>query len=646
MLSSRPNPEAIQDRARGGVVAIDLREVGAHVSGKAVRLGLYLPGIRAADGFDVRARIIHAADQFVPEIPPVERALTFDAAHPLGLWALTLDLSAVTGSGHLGADGQYLYRFSLWRDGRTVTPVFLDPFARENGPGLLAAFTVGAVTPFPWTDVAYRTPPLDELIVYELNVAQFCGSFDGVAARLDYLEGLGVNCIELMPVTPVKHEFDWGYGPIGYFAPEDGLGGPEGLKRLVDAAHARGMALILDVVYGHADGAAFAYARVYDDTGIPNPMMQTPNRDRYGRGFDHTLDLTRQYCLAANAHWLDEYHVDGFRYDNVPGFYDGDPRQKYGTLAFDTYLLSRGVDRFEDPGGFSRILQIAEDLDHPKDILRNTFSSGSWQDGLLSKVRQMVTGGNVVDDAFAHQLDPSFGGDPYPDTKDASAAGDRPFPVAPLQYLNSHDHSWLITSFGLEPALVADDIRFGDRSLFFKLQPYAIALLTSKGVPMLWEGEELAENYVVAGGGAIRISFLRGMHWEYFYDENGTPLVRLYRRLGKLRRALPGLRSRDFFYYSAESRPGEGVIAFRRRAPGVGGTPDQVALVVLNFSDAARSVQLPAPAAGTYREVLDRLYRPAGTERELSAAAAGDALTIDVPSNYGQIYVTPPPTGV
>jgi 1,4-alpha-glucan branching enzyme len=626
---------------------INRHEVGAHVTGKSVRLGLYLPGIRDADGFDVRARIIHGADQFVPEIPPVERALTFDATHPLALWSVTLDLSSVASPpGLFGTDGVYLYRFALWRNGKAIAPVFLDPFATENGPGLLAAFTVGTVKPFAWTDGAYRTPPLDELIVYELNVAEFYGSFDGVVARLDYLEGLGINCLELMPVTPVKHEFDWGYGPIGYFAPEDYLGGPEGLKRLVDAAHRRNMAVVLDVVYGHADGAAFAYARVYDDTDLPNPMMQTPNHDQFGRGFDHTLDLTRQYCLEANKHWLDEYHVDGFRYDNVPGFYDGNPLEKYGTLAFNTYLFSHQFDRFKDPNGFSRILQIAEDLETPKDILRSTFSSSTWQDGLLNKARDMVARGNVVDDDFAHRLDPSFGSDPFPDTKDASPAGDKPFPTAPLQYLNSHDHSWLIASFGLEPKLVEDDIRFGDRSQFFKLQPYAIALLTSKGVPMLWEGEEFAENYVVAGGGAIRISFLRGMHWEYFYDDNGAPLVRLYRRLGKLRRALPCLRSRDFFYYSAESRPGEGVIAFRRQVQSAAAAPDQIALVVLNFSDVAKSVQLPAPVAGTYREVLDRLYRLPGTERELIAAGAGDSLMMQVSSNYGQVYVTPPPAGV
>jgi hypothetical protein len=309
-------------------------------------------------------------------------------------------------------------------------------------------------------------------------------------------------------------------------------------------------------------------------------------------------------------------------------------------------VYARGIARFVDPAGFRRILQIAEDLDDPRGILRQTFSSATWQDSLLNKAEDMARWG-YVDDDFAHQLDPSFGPDPYPDSHDATPAGDPArFPVAPLQYLNSHDHSWLITKVRLEPPSVPDDIRFGDRSLFFKLQPFAIALLACKGVPMLWEGEEFAENYDVAGGGALRISFLRGMHWEYFYDDQGSALVRVYRRMGKLRRALPALRSRDFFYYNVESRPGEGLIAFRRKAPGSQGGPDQIAIVVLNFSDSVRQITLPAPAAGTYREMLDRLNRPVGTELELIAGAAGAALTVTVNPNYGQVFVTAPPTAI
>jgi maltooligosyltrehalose trehalohydrolase len=629
-------------------VPIDRSEVGVHTSGTTARFGVYLPGVRDADGFSVVVRIIHIADQFVPEIPSVPLPLAFDATHALGLWSRTVDLATVAApaGSHFGTAGQYLYRFELQRNGAVITRVFLDPFATENGPGLLGAFTLGAAAPFAFTDGAYRTPALDDLIVYELNVAEFYGTFAGVVDRLDYLAGLGVNCLSLMPVTPVKHEFDWGYGPLGYFAPEDYLGGPIGLKTLVNSAHERGIAVVLDVVYGHAE-ASFAYSRVYDDIRQltdqrpPNPMMQDPNRDVFGRGFDHDKEFARDYCLEANKHWLNEYHVDGFRYDNVPGFYDRNPLRKYGTLAFNTYVVSRTLPRFHDGGStFSRIIQIAEDLDDPQDILRNTFSSATWQDHLLNRARDLA-GQRGVDDGFVLLLDPGFGS-AYPDTKDATPAGDSAFPVAPLQYLNSHDHSWLITSFGLEPPMTPDDIRFGDRSRFYKLQPFAIALLSCRGVPMLWEGEEFAENYAVAGGGALRISFLRGMHWEYFYDEPGSALVRVYRRMGRLRRALPALRSRDFFYFNTQSRPADGLVVFQRRAPAAAGQPEQRAIVALNFSDQDGTLTLAAPVAGTYREMLDRLNR-GGVEVDLVAANANDPLTIDVPSNYGRVFVTPPP---
>jgi 1,4-alpha-glucan branching enzyme len=626
---------------------INRAEVGARVTGTTVSFGLYLPDITAGAGFQVNARIIHAADQFRPEIPAVNVPLAFDASHALGLWSVSIDVTSLpspTGS-RFGQPGDYLYRFELLRQGRVVTKVFLDPFATQNGPGLLSVFQIGPVTPFAWTDGAYTTPRLDELIIYELNVAQFYGSFDGVVARLDYLEGLGVNCLELMPITPVKTEFDWGYGPIGYFAPEDYLGGPLGLKRLVNAAHARGIAVILDVVYGHADAREFPYSGVYDDAGVPNPMMQTPNRDGFGRGFEHALPLAREYCLEANKHFLDEYHVDGFRYDNIRGYYDDNPLTQYGTLAFATYVHSRTIPRFADPAGFRRILQIAEDLDNPARTLRDTFSNSSWQDHLLNKAEDMARWG-YVDDNFAHLLDPYFG-DNFPTQHDATPAGDAvSFPSLPLQYLSSHDHSWLITKVALLPPLSKDDIRFGDRSRFYELQPFAIALLSSRGVPMLWEGEELAENYEVAGGGNLRISFLRGMHWEYFYDEAGSALVRVYRRMGKLRRALPALRGPAFFYYNVQSRPPEGLIAIRRSAPGSGGSPEQHALVILNFSNAERTVTLPAPRAGTYREMLDRLNRPAGSELELTAAAEGDGLLITVPSHYGRVFVSPVPTTI
>src|SRR5262249_35379 len=120
---------------------IDRTEVGAHVSGNAVTFGVYLPGIRAADGYEVRVRVIHRADQFVPEVPSVPLPLAFQPDHPLGLWSTTVALATVPDPpGHFGAEGPYLYRFELRRNGQVVSKHFLDPFATGSGPAFLSSF--------------------------------------------------------------------------------------------------------------------------------------------------------------------------------------------------------------------------------------------------------------------------------------------------------------------------------------------------------------------------------------------------------------------------------------------------------------------------------------------------------------------------
>ncbi len=592
-------------------------------------------GSGAGDGFEVIAKVIHRADQFVPEIPPVRQSLDFQAAHPLGLWSTTFDLAAVPAApGHFGQDGDYLYRFELRRGGQIVTANFLDPFATGSGPAFLSSFVVGPAPAFPWSDAAFRVPELDDLVLYELQVQEFHSTFAGAVELLDYLQGLGVNCLSLMPVNPVKRGFDWGYGPIGYFTIEEAFGGNDGLKGLVDAAHGRGIAVILDVVIGHSAHDDFPYARVYDDTGLPNPMMQEPNRDPFGRGTEFSKPFTQQFFLEVTKHWLEEFHVDGFRYDNVPGFYDGPVGVAYAKLAFDTYVFSRGVGRFHGDD-FSRIIQVAEYLDDPRKILRETFSRSTWQDDLLGKAVDMAVW-HYVDDGFVHILDPGFSG--YPETKDGAPAGDKPFPVAPLQYLETHDHSRLIAAFGLE-SNDPKDLPMGQRDRAYRLQPFAVALYTCRGVPMLFQGQEFAENYALPGSGSTRVGIRRGVHFEYFYDDNGRPLVTLYRRLAKLRRALRALRSRDFFYDNANSRPGDGLVAYRRHAPAAGGEPEQMAVVLLNFSDVELAVSVPTPVDGIYRELLDSPYRSAPLE---IATVSGQLSGLRVPANYGQVFVCPP----
>jgi glycosidase len=232
-------------------------------------------------------------------------------------------------------------------------------------------------------------------------------------------------------------------------------------------------------------------------------------------------------------------------------------------------------------------------------------------------------------------LDLNDGG--YPNTQTMNGVQ---VPVAPFQFSDSHDHSFLISFVG-NPGADNPNIATvyaGDRSVFFKLQPFAIALYTCRGVPMLWEGQEFADDYVLPAGGDLRIHFQRDMNWSYFYDTYGHPLIVLYRKMAKLRRNVRALRSRDSFYYNVQSNPGNGIIAYHRHAAATATQPEQFAVVFLNFSDATQTISIPFPSAGTYTESVDA--NPAGIgPLTIAIAAAGDTFTLSVPSNYGYVYV-------
>ena len=650
---------------------INRSEVGAHIdptNSMTVHFGIYLPNITSAKGYMLLVHVIHEKDQFTIEIPAKNFLLNFDATHPLGLWSATVDLAAHA-DGNFGTPGKYLYRYTLLQEqaGTTSNPITLtisdplqaqqhdltanivtlfitDPFATNTGIGKLSAFTVNnqPASPFVWTDATYKTPELDDLVVYELQVEEFASTFDGVVQRLDYLLGLGVNALELMPITTVPQIFDWGYGPLHFFAPEDRWGGLDGLKRLVDACHAKGIAVILDVVYQHVSDD-FAYDRVYKDSGEVGPMGTFPYGPFGAQTTFHNMPFTQEYFRVSNAYWMNECHVDGFRYDNVTGYYDGPTGEAYAALVYNTYQDSLSIPRFQAPlsggqvtEGYSRIIQCSEYLDNPTAIMRDTYTNATWQDALLGKAEDMAQH-RYVDDAFVHLLDPNFSG--YPATRDFNGVQ---APVAPFQYLNSHDHEHLIDSFGKAPGIGGlGDVEFGIRANVAMLQPFAVALYTCQGIPMLWQGEEIAENYTLPEGGNARISFRRSMHWEYFYDQYGQELVRLYRLLGRLRRTTRALRSRELFYFNQQSNTAAGMVAYQRHAPATATEHEQYALVYLNFSDTPQSLAIPFPRAGIYREMIDDAVR-APHHLDITVSTDGEVLQLPqpVPSHYGYLFVS------
>ena len=621
---------------------IKLHEVGANVSRDAqgdwqARFGIYLPGITFAKGYRLKVRIIHRRDQFVAGLEPIDFFMFCHDGHPLDLWDTTVRIADHAGHGHFGDEGDYLYRFHLLRGNDVIVTWFSDPFARTSAPGTHSAFTLNsAAAPFTWNDAAWRTPEVDDMVVYELHVDEFNHTFDGVVERLDYLTGLGVNVLELMPVSNVKEDVEWGYTPLGFFAPDDRHGGPDAMRRMVDACHQQGVAVILDAVYAHAH-AEFPYTLVYDAAGEPNPMMGRFQGEFFSRpGTDYSKAFTRDFFFEVNRYWLDEYHVDGFRYDYVPGMYDGPVGQGYAQLVHRTYESSKQTPRFQTSAGSaarSRIIQCAEHLPDPRGILRNTFSNTCWQNGLLGKAEDMGRH-QYVDDAFAHLLDPSFIG--YPEQFVHPATGES-FPVAPFQYVETHDHSHFLSR--IAPTAVRDVLGqpYGDRGRFYLMQPFVIALYTAKGIPMLWQGQEFAENWGVPGSGGGRVLFRRDVHWEHFYDGPGKALLRLHRRLGALRRESPALGSRGFFhYYNDPLQLARGVVCFRREAASIAGQPGESVLVFLNFSSTEQDGWAPYPYAGAWEEQLDK--DSASSAPSIRVTASDGWHRVRLPSHYGAVY--------
>lgn len=375
---------------------------------------------------------------------------------------------------------------------------------------------------------------------------------------------------------------------------------------------------------------------------LPNgPRLASPmigGEGNFGPQVDFSKSFAQQFFQLANRHWLDDYHVDGFRYDEVTDLYQGPMDTAYAMLAYETYLYSRTIPRFGcGPRRYSRLIQCAEALGKAPEVLRDTFTNSAWQDNLLNGAEAIVKGdlsaSRLTD--FAHTLDPYFGAG-YPGSKtvvDAAGASVE-MPVAPFQYLNSHDHSHLIAFAGTTGD---GPLPGGDRGLFYRLQPLVIALYTSQGIPMLWEGEEFADNFLLPGSGAARIGLRRDMHWQFFYDDVGTALVRLYRILGRLRRSTPALRSRQSYYCYQQSLIGNAILAYHRHAPASAGVAEQYAMVLLNFSGTASAINLPFPSAGIWTEAIDADTR--STPMTVAIAHDGDFASVTVPSWYGYVFV-------
>jgi maltooligosyltrehalose trehalohydrolase len=511
---------------------------------------------------------------------------------------------------------EYLYRL----DGKAERP---DPASRRQPRGVHGPSAV-ADPAFSWHDRNWKGLPLERAVIYELHVGAFsrAGDFAGVVPRLDTLAELGVTTLCLMPVAQFPGTRNWGYDGVYPFAVQDCYGGTAGLKRLIDAAHLRGLAVMLDVVYSHL-GPEGNYLRDFGPyfTGR-TPWGEAVNLDGAGS------DEVRRFFIESALRWLDEFHVDGLRLDAVHAWRDSSARPFAEELAHAAHGLSQAQGR--------RVHIIAESVLNDPRIIRPSAEGGWGCDAQWSK-------------DFHHALHSALTGERAGYYADFSGLADlaRAYRDA-FVYVGQYS-SWRRRSHGRSaqglPAsrfvvYAQDHDEAGNRPQgerlstlvdFEALKLAAAAVALSPYLPLLFMGEEYGERapffYFTSHGDrglAAAVRQGRGRMFDSFAwhgktapDPNAAAtfsrcklddglrrkgrharLQDFYRRLYALRREHPALVPRDRDNLDVEAREETRALVVRRRAGA------EEAFFVLHFGKQAGRLRLEL-AGGRWAKLLD-----------------------------------------
>jgi maltooligosyltrehalose trehalohydrolase len=377
------------------------------------------------------------------------------------------------------------YAFSL--DGGPPRPDPRSAFQPYgvDGPSRVVDHGSSSWQPGGWTDQAWRGVPLPGAVLYECHVGTFSaeGTFDGAIAHLDHVAALGADAIELMPVAEFSGDRGWGYDGVDLFAPHHAYGGPDGLKRLVDAAHARGLGVVLDVVYNHL-GPAGNYLPGF------GPYFSGQHHTFWGDAvnFDGPgSDEVRRFVVDNALSWLRDYHVDGLRLDAVHAFADDSARHICEQLADEVAALAAqtgrplfliaesdlNAPRFvrgAEAGGYGLDAAWADEWHHALHATLTGERSGYYEDfGPLPLLAKALRQAWVYDGVYSPHRQRTHGRPP------AGLAGNR-FVVC----TQNHDQVGNRAAGERSSALMSEG----------RLRVAAALLLTSPFVPMLFQGEE------------------------------------------------------------------------------------------------------------------------------------------------------------
>jgi maltooligosyltrehalose trehalohydrolase len=376
------------------------------------------------------------------------------------------------------------YRYRI--DGKPSRP---DPASHFQPEGVHGPSQVWDHASFRWTDAAWQGISLDEYILYELHPGTFTpeGTLEAAASKLPHLKDLGINAVEIMPVNQFPGARNWGYDGAYPFAVQNSYGGPDAFKSLVDACHAHGMAVVLDVVYNHL-GPEGNYLNEY------GPYFTDHYRTPWGRAinFDRAWsDQVRDYFIENALYWFREFHVDGLRLDATHQMYDMSARHflaeleervtefstRHGRqrhLIAESDLNDPGILVARDGGGYGMQAQWLDDFQHCVDSMIRGEKSGYRMDyGAPDQFVQVNREGFV----YAGEYCPSRG------RRFGAPSALRP-PGQFIVFIQNHDQ------VGNRP--------FGERfNEIVGLEAYKLAagaMFVSPYIPLLFMGEEYAES--------------------------------------------------------------------------------------------------------------------------------------------------------
>jgi maltooligosyltrehalose trehalohydrolase len=385
--------------------------------------------------------------------------------------------------------------------------VYPDPRSLWQPNGVHARSRIYDQNAFAWQCTHFQPPPLSSALIYELHIGTFTneGTFDAAIGKLQHLFELGVTHVELMPVSAFAGHHGWGYDGVDLYAVYEPYGGPDGLKRFVDAAHQQGLAVLLDVVYNHF-GPVGNYTGKYGDYVTEShhtPWGGAVNLDRAG-----SREVRRFFCDNALM-WMREYRIDGLRLDAVHAYVDNSAVHLLEQLAMEKETLEAMLGRrlvliaesdLNDPrivtapeaGGFGIDAQWSDDFHHALfSLLSREKESGYYSDfGSMEQLAKALEHTFVFDGEYS-------GYRQRPHGKSAAHLSQHRF----LGYIQNHDQvgnravgERLQVSVGFDRARVA-----------------AALVLTAPFVPMIFQGEEWAAS----------------TPFQYFADHEDSEMARL-----------------------------------------------------------------------------------------------------------------------